>query len=125
MITHLTYDTFEEYTSQEGLVFVNFWSTSCGPCLRFHRIYAAAAEKITSAVFGDAEIEIQQRLVKELQISTIPVLLVYRDGELIYRDPSPDTASSTFSTFEGAPRFLDIMYREKDFQAFAEKLLAQ
>ncbi|NLF89888.1 MAG: thioredoxin family protein [Corynebacterium marinum] len=122
MITPLTYDTFDDFTRRDGLVLVNFWSTSCGPCLRFHRIFKTASEAVPSASFGDAEVEIQQRLVKDLEISTIPVLLIYRDGDLIYRDPTPRPESGTFSTVPDAPRFLDIMSREKEFITFVEGL---
>lgn len=122
MITPLTYDTFDEFTRRDGLVLLNFWSTACGPCLRFHRIFRTAAQMIPTAAFGDAEVEIQQRLVRDLQISTIPVLLIYRDGELIYRDPIPRPESGTFSTIPGAPRFLDMMYREKEFLEFVRSL---
>ncbi|QGU04548.1 thioredoxin family protein [Corynebacterium comes] len=122
MITPLTYDTFDEFIHRDGLVLVNFWSTSCGPCLRFHRIFKAAAEAVPTVSFGDAEVEIQQLLVKDLESSTIPVLLIYRDGELIYRDPTPRPESGTFSTIPDAPRFLDLMYREKEFTAFVRSL---
>lgn len=122
MITPLTYDTFDEFIHRDGLVLVNFWSTSCGPCLRFHRIFKKASEELPAASFGDAEVEIQQRLVKDLEISTIPVLLIYRNGELIYRDPTPSPESGTFSTVPDAPRFLEVMSREKEFLSFVEGL---
>jgi len=122
MTTTLTSSTYGDFTAQEGLAFVLFWSTSCGPCLRFRRIYKAVDGQFPDIPFGEAEVEIQFRLVEELDISTIPVLLVFRDGELIYRDPTPRPENATYSTVEGAPRFLEFMYSEERFAAFVESL---
>ena len=125
MTTTLTHATFEEFTGRDGLVLVLFWSTSCGPCLRFRRIYKAVEQQFPDIPFGEAEVEIQFRLVEQLEISTIPVLLVYRDGDLIYRDPTPRPGSATFSSPEGMPRFLDFMYSEERFAAFVANLSSQ
>lgn len=122
MTEQLTYSGYRDFTSQDGLVFVLFWSTSCGPCLRFRRIYKAVDTQFPDIPFGEAEVEIQFRLVEELEITTIPVLLVFRNGELIYRDPTPRPENATFSTVEGAPRFLDFMYSGEKFAAFVESL---
>ncbi|RSZ63425.1 thioredoxin [Corynebacterium hylobatis] len=121
-ITPLTHATYNEFTARPGLVLANFWSTSCGPCLRFRRSYQAAAREIPEAAFGEAEVEIQQLLVRDLEISTIPTLLIHRDGELVYRDPTPRPESGTFSTIPGAPRFLDVMYRQEEFISFVRTL---
>ncbi|MFC6145917.1 thioredoxin family protein [Corynebacterium nasicanis] len=115
MTEKLNHAGFADFTRQDGLALVLFWSTSCGPCLRFRRIYQAVDKEFPEIPFGEAEIEIQQRLVKDLQISTIPVLLVYRDGELIYRDPP-------FHTLIDAPPFLDFMYSEEGFRGFVDSL---
>ncbi|MDO5670596.1 MAG: thioredoxin family protein [Corynebacterium sp.] len=122
MTEQITSSGFHDFTSQDGLVLALFWSTSCGPCLRFRRIYKAVDAKFPDIAFGEAEVEIQFRLVEELEISTIPVLLVYRDGELIYRDPTPRPESATYSTINGAPRFRDFMYSEDGLTAFVESL---
>lgn len=121
-ITPLTHSTYREFIAQPGLVLANFWSTSCGPCLRFRRIYQAAAREMPEAAFGEAEVEMQQLLVRDLAISIIPTLLIYRDGQLIYRDPTPRPDSGTFSTVPGAPRFLDVMYRQEEFISFVRGL---
>jgi len=117
MIEQLNYTTFDTFTAQKGVNLVLFWSTSCGPCLRFRRIYQAVDEKFPDIPFGAAEIEIQQRLVADLDITTIPALLIHRDGELIYRDPP-------FQTLIDAPPFLDFMYSEEKFIAFLESVNA-
>lgn len=120
--TPLNPESYRRFVAQDGLTLVLFWSTSCGPCLRFRRIWKAAAERFPDIPFGEAEVEIQQRLVAELEISTIPVLIIHRDGELIYRDPTPRPESATFSSVDQAPRFLDFMYSEEKFVAFVESL---
>lgn len=122
-ITALTHATYDDFTAQKGLVLANFWSTSCAPCLRFRRIYRAAAREIPEAAFGEAEVEIQQTLVRDLSISTIPTLLIHPDGELLYRDPTPRPESGTFSTIPGAPRFLEVMYRQEEFISFVRSLV--
>ncbi|MCS5479422.1 thioredoxin family protein [Corynebacterium sp. YIM 101645] len=121
-ITPLTHATYDKFTAGPGLVLANFWSTSCGPCLRFRRIYQAAAREIPEAAFGEAEVEMQQLLVKDLAVTTIPTLLIHRDGELIYRDPTPRPESGTFSTIPDAPRSLDVMYRQEEFLNFVRSL---
>lgn len=119
-VTHATYD---EFTAQQGLILTNFWSTSCGPCLRFRRIYRAAAREIPEAIFGEAEVELQQLLVRDLSVATIPTLIIHRDGGLIYRDPTPRPESGTFSTVPDAPRFLEVMYHQAEFISFVRSLL--
>lgn len=122
MTTTLTSATFDAFTSQACPTLVLFWSTSCGPCLRFHRIYKAVDTQFPDIPFGEAEVEIQQKLVRELEISTIPALLVFRDGELVYRDPTPAPENGTFSTLADAPRFLSFMHNEEKFVDFVRGL---
>lgn len=120
----LTRTTYDEFITHTGLVLTNFWSTSCGPCLRFRRIYQAAAQEIPEAAFGEAEVELQQLLVRDLAIAVIPTLFIYRDGELIYRDPTPGPGTGTFSLVADAPPLLNLMYRQEEFVGFVRTLVS-
>src|SRR3712207_290776 len=56
----LTTTNFDEVTSRDGIVLVDFWAGWCGPCLRFAPVYERASEKHTDLVFGKVDTEAEQ-----------------------------------------------------------------
>jgi thioredoxin 1 len=90
----LTSENFAAATSGEGMVLVDFWAAWCGPCRMFGPVFERASERHADAVFGKVDTEAQPALAGAFGISSIPTLMVIRDGVIIYARPGalPETA---------------------------------
>jgi thioredoxin 1 len=80
----LTAENFESTVSGGGLVLVDFWAEWCPPCRMFGPVFEKASEKHADAVFGKVDTEAQQELAGTFRISSIPTLMIIRDGVVLY-----------------------------------------
>ena len=83
----LSHSSFGTQIEKTGITLVDFWAEWCGPCRMFAPIYEAASEKYPEITFGKVDTEAQQQLADEAGISSIPTLMVFRDGILLYNNP--------------------------------------
>ena len=82
--TTLTGATIGDTVRDSGIVLVDFWAAWCGPCRMFAPIFDAASQEHTDVVFGKVDTEAEQELAAELQITSIPTLMAFRDGILVF-----------------------------------------
>ena len=83
----LTHASFGTHIEKSGIALVDFWAEWCGPCRMFGPIFEAASEKYPEIAFGKVDTEAEQQLAGEAGISSIPTLMVFRDGILLYNNP--------------------------------------
>ena len=82
----LTPDQFERTIMDGGTVLVDFWAGWCGPCRMFAPTYEAVSEAHDDVVFAKVDTEAEQMLAAQLGIQSIPTLMAFRDGILLYRE---------------------------------------
>ncbi|WP_067436250.1 thioredoxin [Nocardioides jensenii] len=78
---------FESTITANEIVLVDFWASWCGPCRNFAPIYEAAAEQHTDIVFGSINTEQEQQLAAAARVSSIPTLMAFKQGKLVFSQP--------------------------------------
>ena len=107
---NLTAADFGTTISENPIVLVDFWASWCGPCRTFAPVYDAASEQHPDIVFGKIDTEAEQQLAAAARITSIPTLMAFRDGILVFTPAgrpaggraasrsSPPSATSTWTT---------------------------
>jgi len=83
----LTSDTFQTTIQGDGIVLVDFWASWCGPCRSFAPVFERASQEHPDIVFAKVDTEAEQALAGALRISSIPTLMAFRDGVLVFSQP--------------------------------------
>jgi thioredoxin len=103
----LTEDTFEEAVTKPGITLVDWWASWCGPCRMFGPVFQAASENHQDITFGKIDTEDQPELSAAARITSIPTLMAFRDGILVFSQPGALPAASLEKLIQ-AVRDLDM-----------------
>ena len=104
---NLSSTDFEKTVLENDIVLVDFWASWCGPCRSFAPTYEKASESNPDIVFGKVDTEAEQALAAAASITSIPTLMAFRDGVLVFSQPGALPAPALDQVI-GAVRELDM-----------------
>jgi thioredoxin 1 len=82
-MTHTNHDD----AISDGIVFIDFWAEWCGPCKRFAPIFEQASDQHADVTFAKVDTEDQPELAARYGVTSIPTLVIYRDGIPVFSQP--------------------------------------
>lgn len=83
--TEITSDNFETIVGTNDVVVLDCWASWCGPCRSFAPTFEAASERHPGPVWGKLDTEAQSELAAAFSIRSIPTVMVFRQGVLLFR----------------------------------------
>ena len=103
----LTSENFEDTVTGEGITLVDWWASWCGPCRMFAPVFQAASDEHPDITFAKVDTEDQAALAGAARITSIPTLMAFRDGILVFSQPGALPAAALEQVIE-AVRDLDM-----------------
>jgi thioredoxin 1 len=90
----LTAASFEQTVLDNDIVLVDFWAAWCGPCRAFAPVFDTASANHPDIIFGKVDTEAEQSLAATARITSIPTLMAFREGILVFSQPGSLPASA-------------------------------
>lgn len=97
----ITLENLEATVTGNDIVLIDFWAAWCGPCRYFAPVFEAAAETHEDVVFGKVDTEAQQQLAAGFNITSIPTLMAFREGIIVFSQPGALNASQLKQVIDG------------------------
>lgn len=86
LIQSISNEQFESLIKDNDIVFIDFWASWCAPCKQFAHVYEKVAGLYEPIVFAKINIEEESALAETFQIRSIPHLMVFKQGIVIYSE---------------------------------------
>ena len=102
-----TAQNFEETVRDNDIVLVDFWADWCGPCKMFAPVFESASDKHEDIVFAKVDTEAEQQLAAAAEIRSIPTLMAFREGILVFNQAGA-LPSESLEELISAVRALDM-----------------